>query len=259
MDKLIVNSIGFFFLITAPLLLKSCATVSEANRTPLGIQDAYQSYVPAKIAVLPSRKWPQTAPLALDITSNIDQDSLDKILQSINSFIVNSFSNQPYMNGYTPTLVDSLMTKAGNKGYMSDIDTLWQTTVSEDCSVCHDPLLFYQQIIANREAWLMWLHQLSQHTKFSDAALVPFLTIVHEEQRETKGLLESTRSLKLILMLIDTNNAKLIWTGMNQASLSNKSIPSNNQTSPPFPSWSILEKNLLIEHIWHQFPGRITY
>ena len=246
------------------MALASCAircTTTRFETAQPGIQAGYSGFVPARIAVLPCRAWPDQTSLVSTWHSNVSAATLAELCARVDRFVLQSFVNQPYMNGFTPKLVSKMMRKAGHKDYMSEIDDLWRVQVdTKACNYCAEPSLVYERLISRNPPWGLWLKRLSENTKYCDATLLPLLTNIHEGTADDRGLLEHRRHVSVFLMLIDTNSGRPIWTGKRQSTISSKLIKeSTHHKTAAFPKWSVVMGNLLTEQLWEEFPGRMTY
>lgn len=239
-----MRSIFLFFL----LLPLACAT-TKVPPNPKGVQDGYQSFVPAKIVVLKCQNW-------IPFFDNHEQNSLlPELCPSIDSAIIQGFTNQPYMNGFTPKLVQQMLKKSDLDTHLDDLTAFWKRPVTTSPS-SEGLLESYRNFTLPNPKWLVWLHQLSQATGYSDGLLLPLIVWVEESQDTVQGLLTFQRTLKLGLLLLDTNNGNVIWYGERASTLSQISV--NGKESTTFVPWPKLLENSLTEELWMNFPGRLT-
>ena len=104
------------------------------------------------------------------------------------------------------------------------------------------------------------LNDLSRTVRNADATLVPAVTYVRQRRFEDRGLNIAERSAEIVLLLIDTNNGLLLWSGGRQAQISNQLMASTKSPATiDYPPWPDLRQRLLIEALWRDFPGRQTY
>ena len=161
------------------------------------------------------------------------------------------------MRGISQKAVERNLKKKLGDGFLKKIRDLWQHKAS-DCSGCSNPPAFYTESITNREKWREWLVQLSVTTKSADAILLPMITYAYDLKKNDRGVEINEKAAGLALMLIDTNNGYLLWSGGREAIASNHSF--NEKTnSPPVPDEELLYERLFTEDIWKDFPGRQVY
>lgn len=85
--------------------------------------------------------------------------------------------------------------------------------MSSDCQNCGSLPLLYNTSIKMRPSWQLWLNGFSDATKGADALLIPLLLSLNTRSDDDRGMLQSIRSGFIAMILIDTNDGSLIWSG----------------------------------------------
>ncbi len=235
------------------------ACTSTPNETPYGLQEGYQSYIPTRIAVMNCQFWPAALRFdALPLT-NVDSKLVDDLCVKYDQHIIRGFSNQPYMKGFTPKVIDQLLKRAGKSNLMQEISTVWAFK-TDDCKRCKNVPSFYNESILSRTAWRQWLNDFSKATRHSDAILFPYVDFMYEKTVNDRGLVIAKRAIGISLLLIDTNNGLLIWSGSQQGVLTNQRLE-NRETAKKvsYPKWSDVYDRVLNESLWRSFPGRQVF
>jgi len=209
--------LGTTFLLACSLFSSSCRTVSEEVAS--GVSQAYRGFVPARTAVVPCRPWPNGASLAEQPLSVEDEDVIGQLCEQFDDFVIEGYQDQPFMRGYSPRAVARLLELAEHPDYLDQVSSLWQRD-SDACSSCRQPASFYQTTIAKRQNWRIWLQGLSRHTRNTDAVLMPFVVYAAEGRFDDRGLFTAQRRAQIVLLLIDSNNGNLIWSGGRSAEVS---------------------------------------
>jgi len=237
-------------------MTSGCSTTKDDR---LGLQIDGLAYIPARIAVLPCRTWPEQASYRGMLLSNVSRDVKSDLCKAIDQFVVDGFKNQPYMRGISPTVVLALLEREKEDELLDRIDELWRRQPG-DCSRCTSASAYYNQAIAQRESWRLWLSRFSRAAFNSDAVLIPFITYTHEGRTVERGLTVAHRNAGGLLALIDTNTGTLIWTGGREAQArQQKPNAQSGPDEPTFPDWPEVISRLLIDELWMQFPGRQNY
>lgn len=270
-----------FILLFFAFFLASCQTVP--NITP-GIQPGFEAVNPAAIIAVPIFIMPDPS----SETSSIDFSLLEteKLIPSLENKIIDSFNHQPNINGYpfsavkkainynppkvTTNLNDKSLNspnKSPNEKEMSkpsvwdnldktmdDVtkrfssrDTKTRLLISPNCLARKNYVEFYTYCLAGEQNWLTNLNLLSAQVLNADSALITVITdlqdkVVNKQYQVTGGL---------SVLLVDTNNGKLIWGNYKKETLVNSS------DKKYFPSWDELLNKILIPDFWNGFPGRI--
>ena len=237
--------------------LTSC--VSSTPTVTYGVQPEHTSFVPARIALLKCRMWPNGARYDSLPLSNLDKKTLDALCLKFDEFVLKGFQGQPYMRGLSAKAVEQVATKLKGENFIASLDQLWSHT-STKCNDCLNGPSFYTQSIAERPEWRFWLSELSRATKSADAILVPFVMYANHRKINDRGMLISELSAGIDLFLVDTNNGYLLWAGGRSAVANNKILIKGPDTKDPAPpTWDTLYDRLFIEEVWREFPGRQVY
>ena len=245
------------FYTTLFLIMTHCTTLEKLELQP-GLQASYSGFVPARIAVAPCRLLPKAAFYkSLPLHNLLDPD-LQKLCQKFDSEVIEAFTGQPFMNGFTPQKILKLLEASAQPDHLKNLDKIWQESASF-CDDCKDILSAYNQKIAHTNSWQIWLTQFSQWTEYSDALLLPLVLYGQEKKWDDRGLLYGQRQAEIALLLIDTNKSSLIWMRNSfTQKVSQKLLSQNDSTPPEYPAWETLYPQLFVKYLWHDFPGRIT-
>ena len=107
--------------------------------------------------------------------SSVKQRFCDKF----DRFIVSSFSNQPFINGYTADLTKNYLSQKNNfPDWFKKLKAIWIKNLPKDEIVVRAKFLltYYKKYIESLPDWKLWLQKVSASTDFSDAILIPILT-----------------------------------------------------------------------------------
>jgi len=252
-------SAGFFLIyaVLAAALLGGCTTTKSDGG--LGIQSAHVGFVPARIAILPCTTWPEGSRFKSKPLSNAKADTFNLLCASFDKFVLEGFSGQPFMKGFSPNFVQKAFVSAGKNDHLAALTPLLDRHQT-DCMECNNIAAFYSRSIANRTPLQMWLAETSTMTRNSDAVLLPTILYAWERRYNDRGVLVLERSASAALLLISTANGDLIWAQSRAAVVPVRILESslNNQTPTP-PEWSTVSGQIFTEHIWADFPGRQVY
>jgi hypothetical protein len=269
-------TLGFNLVISIVIssVISSCVT-KEVVQSNFGIVEGREGYIPARIALVSCQHWPSQA--ALPEGERVTNQSLGDskwLCDEIDAFVSAGFDNQPFMKGLSPRLIERLLlasqlapregldgsaTDPGIQLFRASIEQHWQKQ-SSDCFSCNSAPLFYSMSIANRNPWLFWLSEFSKATRGSDAVLIPFLMSHVVDRVDDRGLISARRIAKVVMLLIETNSGKLIWSGSREAMAANKSYPNREGFNAlAAPNLESIRLQLLSEALWTEFPGRKIY
>jgi len=240
----------------AALPLAGCITAS--GQASYGVQSEHTGYVPARIAIFPCRRWPARASYQDLPLSNVQDTAVTELCQEFDTFVVDGFSAQPFMKGYSPKYVEKALGQAESAAFTADLDRTWRREAG-DCRDCRTPPAYYKAQVAARPAWRRRLDDVSNHVHGADAVLLPFVTYTTERHYDDRGVAVTERAAGVALLLIDTDTGDLIWAGGREAAVPSKRFVAGDVTnSPPPPLWSAVADRLLVEDLWREFPGRQT-
>lgn len=226
-NLLSICKIGLLILVT------QCASAPQP-----GIQPDYLEFIPGKYAVLPCVA---------------DNQPGEELCHTFDQFVVDSFHNQPFLNGIGPdTIVRRL---AQNPGFLVNGQELVSRAVITGCS---NPGACYRNRIANQPQWRSWLTTLTESLGYPDATLIPIVHGLNEAQVDDRGLFTSMRSGNVSLLLVEVATGKLIWFQTRKHHVAAHRLwndaPSN--TFPKFPEWGSLTTGLFTSSLWQDLPGR---
>lgn len=238
----------------------SCATTKIFDEK-YGIDAKRIGYVPARIALLNCMVWPTSATKIEDLApSNRPTDETTSLCEEFDKYVADGFDNQPFMKGLSPRLVEKMYTNAGLlPEIFTSISTEWAAKDS-DCQNCRTLPSMYKISIKPRRSWQIWLSKLSSATKGADAVMIPLILSTNTRLENDRGMQLSIRSGAIGILLIDTNDGSLIWSGGRQAEVIYRafanSVSAKSLREPPLDD---LKRRLLTDAIWIDFPGRQIY
>jgi hypothetical protein len=231
----------------------SCVTVPKS--VELGVQPGHKGFVPARIAVLTCRVWPQSAAYETMTLTQTKDMTESGVCEKFDKFILEGFADQPYMNGFAPRAVAQLLENSGKaKMFMDPLET-W-THSDTDCLQCPDGPTFYRETLANRPAWRTWLQSFSAEVRHVDAILLPLVEYAYNQQTDDRGLRSWKSVVALSIYLIDTNNGELIWVRTRTGSAVNLEDKAKPEVTLTQPKWDDVLARTLVEELWKDFPGR---
>jgi hypothetical protein len=248
----------FIGMVAIFLLMGQIACTAKKSQLQFGMGDGKSGYVPARIAVLSCRPWPEEARFDGLTLSNTDKQATAAVCADLDKFVLEGFRDQPYMKGFTPAAVAKLLATAPNGATtMEQFDVNWHH-LSSDCHQCENFPSFYHHSIEPRNDWRKWLNSLSQLARNSDAVLIPFVLYTQQAKINDRGMLRSSISSGVGLMLLDTNNGAVLWSNERQSEYAASILESSSSGNfPEFPKWTSLTERLLVESLWKDFPGRL--
>jgi hypothetical protein len=249
------KSVPALFIMTGLTFLFGCT--ADKPQVTYGLQQEHASYIPARMAVVPCRLWPQAKYPKLQGT-NIDKKQIQSLCTKFDAFVLDGFSGQPNMKGYSPRLVAKLLKKSNDPKALTEIGELWKKH-AKPCEDCQSPPEFYVKSISHSPHWRAWLNQFSRQVRNADAIAIPYVFFANEKQFTDRGLLMSERSAGIVLLLISTNNAELLWSGGRQVEVPDSKLPLGKKVFPAYPEWSMVEDRLFSNDVWQEFPGRQVF
>ena len=90
--------------------------------------------------------------------------------------------------------------------------------------------------------------------------MIPFLLSANTRLEDDRGVWQSIRSGALAILLIDTNDGSLIWSGGRESDVIYKAlVNSTNKSEMKEPPLDDLKRRLLTDALWLEFPGRQIY
>jgi hypothetical protein len=189
-------------------------------------------------------------------TTALEQEQLE-FCKSIDAYVLEAFRGQNFMRGFTPRAVEKALSEAKKLPLLDSFMSHWRLDPKE-CGNCADIGTLYTRVVKPGPAWREWLLDFSTSTHHSDALLIPILDFAREDKENDRGLLLSKRSMGVVILLIDTQNGNLIWTSQRQSTLSTHRLREGAGVSfPDFPEWKLITRELLIDTLWREYPGRI--
>jgi hypothetical protein len=249
-----------FFAIVLAILSFGCVR-HQIDETHFGINPTRRGYVPARISLTSCIKWPDRATRIKGLPMiNRPKEEITSLCEDFDKYIADGFDNQPYMKGLSPKLVEKLYIGGGLTPAISDAITQEWRSLAGDCQDCENLPTFYNQSIRTRASWQIWLTKFSNATKGSDAIMIPFLMSANTRIEDDRGVWESIRGGAIAILLIDTNDGSLIWSGGRETDVIYKAlVNTTNRSEMKEPPLNDLKRRLLTDALWLEFPGRQIY
>jgi hypothetical protein len=129
----------------------------------------------------------------------------------------------------------------------SSRDTKERLLITPKCFSRSSFIEFYSYCLSQEKSWLSALNSLSAQTLNADAALITVITNLNDKVVNNQYQI----STDISVLLVDTNNGKLIWGNSKHAQLVN----SNEKAF--YPRWQDLFNSIFVPEFWKNFPGRI--
>jgi len=239
------------------IAISSCVSSHNVDEK-YGINQKRIGFVPARIALLPCMVWPSSATKLRNLPAiNRPEDETKSLCEELDKYVADGFDNQPFMKGLSPKLVEKMYSKAGLAPEVpTAIAAEWKSK-SDDCKDCITLPAIYNLTLKNRPSWQIWLTKISSATNGADAIMVPVILSTNTRVENDRGILQSIRSGAIAILLIDTNDGDLIWSGGRQAEVNYKAFAnSTSGKQMPEPPLDDLKRRLLTDAIWLEFPGR---
>jgi hypothetical protein len=245
-----------FTLVSSTVLLCSCQSFHPP--LPLGLQQGYQARNPASIIAVPVFFLPHPADdlAVVDLSFEVTENIANKIEEKI----IDSFIDQPDINGY-PFHEVSQVIENSKRHVWTDLNAILQRTalklqshkafqhsgLKRSCLFRKNFIEFYSYCLASEQSWIESLNRLASFVMNSDAALLVVVTHLQSQVLDHKYSIRAGCSV----LLVDTNNGKLIW-GKESSSFLENAVGQEF-----FPNWRQLIDQMFVPSFWIDFPGRI--
>lgn len=232
--------------------LTACTSLPSLRQ---GIQADAVALNPARIAALPTLVIPHPVEQA-----SIDPASLmsGELTATLETRILAAFKNQPGVNGIAfqtvrtalktnPKIYKDLDNEMRTMGELANSGTARETLLlTSECRARKNFLDFYQHCLLKSQRWIGALNQLSMAVQNADSTMIPIITAIEKNTEKDVYALK----FGLALLLVDTNNGRLIWGRDVTVKLSSTS------GSKQFPEVAAAYDKLFTESFWAEFPGR---
>ncbi len=251
-----MRCIFFSVLFIFSFLVSACQ--SQPYSHP-GIQPGFEALNPAAVIAVPVFVLPNPSQESAVVDTSLVYT--EKLFSLMETKILKAFENQPNINGYSYDIVRNALEKKPNTkmlldqlnksmndvaGRFSSRDISKRILITPECLSRKNFLDFYSFCLSSHRDWLDGLNKLSFQVMNADSAIITVVNNLKNSEKNT----HYTISLGVAVLLVDTNNGKLIWG--NEANLSLE----QNDNSSALPSYQKLIDNLFSENFWKGFPGR---
>ncbi len=228
-----------------------------------GIQPGFEALNPAAVVAVPIFILPNPAQEGAVVDPSLIYT--EKLPELIEKRVLKAFDNQPNINGFSYDAVRKALEKKDNNSSLflweqmnqtmgevatrfSSRDVSKRLLITSECLARRDFLHFYSNCLAPYQPWINELNRLSFKIMNADSALISVVYNLENSVIHNKYSI----SLGLAVMLVDTNNGKLIWGNDDSISLSQEKDFSQ------FPRYETLLDKIFTENFWKGFPGRRT-
>jgi hypothetical protein len=209
-----------------------------------------------------------------------------ELCAKLDAFVESGFSNQPLMKGYSSKFVmkafeakqienwDKTLSSIWAKGPKPDAtssagsgpdsshSSFWGSGLAGRFFALDDgkqkPVTaagYYRRVIEKNPQWLLWLAQASAAAKHVDSVLAPFVLYAEDQAFDDRGLHVLDRQAEVVLLLIDTSNGQLLWSGGRRTSIPVRKLGADGAPLTAAP-WDAVMARLFFEDIWREYPGR---
>ncbi len=248
------NCVRLFAMLYLVTFLYSCQSVKVLND---GIQEGYEAINPASIIAVPVFTIPDPS-----VSATVDPAIIHthQFISKLENKIMESFKGQPNINGYSFSAVNNILVKAKPDIWknlntnlnniskrFSSRDPVIRSIISSSCLGRKNFVEFYSFCVAPDSIWISDLNQLALKVLNADTALLAVIKNLHSTVTNDIYTLNGGVSV----LLIDTNNAKLIWGKDKYLSLTN---PTDKKY---FPTVEELLNSIFSDDFWDGFPGRL--
>jgi hypothetical protein len=249
----------FAVVLAAMLSLFGCQSKAELVS---GIQPNFVALNPTRILAI----TPIVISLAGNKESVIDPVILQTmpIIDRLERRVLDAFKGQPAVNGMSFQAVRTSLQKKSSPAYGSlvagvdgTLSTLRkpradsESLLGSPCLARKDFVGFYGYCLRQNRSWQKGLNDASAAVLNADAALIVFLT----ELRTVSVAGKEHARVAVELVLVDTNNADLIWSGSGRLEGDNPNtlLEASGQAKA---QWAGIIDALVNESVWQGFPGR---
>lgn len=239
--------------------LSGCQSKTELAS---GIQPNFAALNPTRILAI--------TPIVVSLTGNKESVIDPVILQTmpivdrLEHRVLDAFKNQPAVNGVSFQAVRAALQKKSSLAYnglLAGVDGTLGTLrkprsdaerlLGPACLGRKDFVGFYSYCLRQNRSWQKGLNDLSAAVLNADAALLVFLT----ELRTVKVADKERARVTAELVLVDTNNAELIWSGTGRLE-GDDPYALLEAAGQAKVQWAGIMDALVTESVWQGFPGR---
>ncbi|WGL61232.1 hypothetical protein QEJ31_06460 [Pigmentibacter sp. JX0631] len=251
LKNLILRLFVFIIFVT---FVSSCQSLKPLNE---GIQEGYEAINPASIIAVPTFVLPDPSKAAVIDPAIINTH---QFIPKLEAKVMEAFKDQPNINGYSFSVVNNVVIKEKSdilnnmnqrltaiSSRFSSRESIIRSVITSSCLSRKNFVEFYSYCVAPDSVWISELNKLALKVLNADTALLVVLKNLDSSSNNDIYVLHGGISL----LLVDTNNGKLIWGKDKFVTLKN----------PPekkyFPTIDDLLISIFNEEFWEGFPGRI--
>ena len=258
-DRVNYQRLAHKFVVMIPgfvtLLLGVAGCVTSNPNVSAGMQPGYLGFVPARIGILSCLPWPKSLTPSNEQPSNAEIADIESLCRGLDGFVLEGFSQQPFMKGYSPKVTEKGLRESGFERANDVLASLKPNEQIKGESIG----TIYTRTVTKDTNWQEWLIKVSSVVRASDALLLPIVTRVENRDINDRGLYIKERSAEAVLLLVDTNRGDLVWYGRREARMSRKALRSEEAKNLSYPSWNEIAERLFQNDLWRDFPGRQVF
>ena len=248
------GSLNMPWIANLSLILVFASGCLSTKHVVEGVQPDYEALNPSRIIAVPILLLPNPS-LKVEVDKALVES--DKVVAMVEKEVLNSFRNQPNVNGVSFQAVrqtlgpQSKLLKRMESQMRSTSALLISTEPSDRASLTRDCLArksfldFYAFCVASDAKWTDQLNQLSRTILNADTALI---TVITEYSKSIHGK-QNVLQLALATMVVDTNSGRIIWGREAQTKL-------EAANTEPLPSLATNPASIFSQDHWLNFPGR---
>ncbi len=242
-----------FYMLGLVLLIVS-GTYACVTNVKSGLNPEYEGFISTRIATFPCQVWPKNLDFIGRGKLAVSEDIQRQACEYFDDFIVEVFKNQPFIKGLSAKMTYKVLKQTSLESKLN-LSSVWKKY--EGCSSCSNPQSVYAKNIMNDPGWSVWLANISISIRNADTLLLPFITGIEENSYKEQGILIKRRILTVALLLIDTDNSKIIWSNFKKTDAAKKTFDTyKNDPEFKYTDWKILYERVFTSQLFIDFPGR---
>jgi hypothetical protein len=250
------------YIVIAAVVLIGGSACQSSKVSEIGIQPKYAAINPSRILAV----TPVVVSVPGIVSSIIDPALLHTLPMTdwVEAEVLKAFRDQPAVNGVSfqavrrgleqsqsPALTQLRGALESTIGALQRPSPANQSLVQPECFSRRDFVGFYSLCLRSNFGWKKGLNELSAAVLNADAALFVFVTELRVQQ---VGGQDFAR-MGVEALLVDTNNADLIWSGSRLVDHS-AAVAKLDPGAKSQAQWKSVNEALFDGGLWDGFPGR---